>query len=182
LETENEDCDENPPNYLTEHTYHPRVALKNAIRDWLPDFFEDKKAFGPMLKPHPAAAVMAPIQPIIPKVNTCMCLTLTTSTSSSTMATPIPEVVTSQLHALADICSTVTVTSDLLIKSSVMNSLVSETKVVTTEAITTPILSSTIIESSVELPQKSPMTVPDIMEVEKNSTEPSENAEEMDQG
>lgn len=54
LETENEDGTfEDTPAYLTENTYHPRLALKNAILDWLPEFFQEKQAFGPIVKPHP---------------------------------------------------------------------------------------------------------------------------------
>lgn len=154
--------------------YHPRVALKNAIRDWLPDFFEEKKAFGPMLKPQPGSALAPIIPPIIPKINTCMTLTLTTTSST---IVPMPEVNTAQLHALADICSNVQ--SETLTKSSVMNSLVSETKVVTTDSVLAPILSSTISESNLEIRDKSPINVTvDVMEVEKASTEPSETGTE----
>jgi len=48
-----------------------------------------------------------PIIPIIPSVNTCMSLTTTTSTSTNTSTMSVPEVNTSQLQALADVCSTV---------------------------------------------------------------------------
>ena len=55
LETENADGTETEeaPAFLTENTYHPRLALKNAILYWLPEFFQEKQAFGPIVKPHP---------------------------------------------------------------------------------------------------------------------------------
>lgn len=172
LETENEDDDENPPNYLSENIYQPRLALKNAILEWLPEFFQEKQAFGPIVKPHPASALATIIPPIIPSINTCMTLTLTTPTTSSALSGQmmIPEVNTSQLHALADICSTVAGATDIFPKPSVMNSLVSATKVVTTDVLTNPILAS-----SISIPDKMPVSsVPipvniatEIMEVEK---------------
>lgn len=182
LETENEDDDENPPNYLSENIYHPRVALKNAILEWLPDFFQEKQAFGPIVKPHPAFAPIIP--PIIPSINTCMTMTLTTPTTSSSSNAPlmIPEVNAAQLHALADICSTVTGT-EILPKPSVMNSLVSATKVVTTDVLSNPILTS-----SISIPDKMPVSsvaIPiniatDTMEVEKAATDSnSEEAVEL---
>lgn len=165
LEIENDDSDENPPNYLSENIYHPRVALKSAIRDWLQDFYEDKKAFGPMLKPQPPSAIIAPIiPPIIPKINTCISLTLTTNTTANTA----PEVNTTQLQALADICSNVT-NETMIMKPSVMNSLVSETKVVTTDAISAPILTTSIVCDN-NLEGKSP----EIMEIEKTTSETTE--------
>lgn len=194
LETENNDDDEeNPPNYLSENIYHPRVALKNAILDWLPDFFQEKQAFGPIVKPHPQAAMAPIIPPIIPSINTCMTMTLTTPTaSSSSVAAPmlIPEVNTAQLHVLADICSTVTGAAETMVKPSVMNSLVSATKVVTTDVLVNPILASSI--SNVMIPDKMPVSsvsIPinlnaDFMEVEKTPVETNsdENLELMDCG
>lgn len=170
LETENDDDDENPPNYITENIYHPRVALKNAIAEWMPDFFEDKKAFGPISKPHPPQAIIAPIvPPILPSINTCMTLTLTTPTASdSSMSMMIPEVDSAHLHALADICSAVTGIIEIP-KSNVMNSLASATKVITTDVCSSPILTS-----SITLPSKVPIScvpipinVIDVMDVEK---------------
>jgi protein O-GlcNAcase / histone acetyltransferase len=185
LETENDDDDENPPNYLTEQNiYHPRVALRNAIVEWLPDFFEEKQAFGPIVKPHPQSAIVLPIlPPIIPSINTCMTLTLTTpTTSGSSMAMMIPEVNTAQLHALADICSAVTGTSIEPVKTNVMNSLVSATKVITTDVCSTP-----IIASSISIPSKVPIScvpipinISEVMEVEKTPTDGVSNEEPMD--
>ncbi|CAO1438847.1 unnamed protein product [Diamesa hyperborea] len=147
LETENDDDEDEPPAYLNESTYHPRVALKNAIQVWLPEFFHDKKAFGPIVKPHPTSVVMAPIPlpipSIIPSVNTCMSLTLTTDTATTSSAVMPPEINTAQLQALADICSAVTGITEC---KPVMNSLVSATKVVTTEALPYPIISSSILD------------------------------------
>lgn len=116
-----------------------------------------------MLKPQPPSAVVLPIiPPIIPKINTCIGLTLTTN---SVNAISIPDVNTSQLQALADICCSVT--NDAIYKPTVMNSLVSETKVVTTDAITTPILTTSIYESNVEIKASH-----ETMEIEKTvSTE-----------
>lgn len=50
LETESEDgaYAEEAPVCLSKNVYHPRTALKNAIADWLPDFFEPKEAYGPI--------------------------------------------------------------------------------------------------------------------------------------
>jgi protein O-GlcNAcase / histone acetyltransferase len=183
LETENDDDDENLPNYLTENIYHPRVALKNAILEWLPDFFQEKQAFGPIVKPHPASALAPIIPPIIPSVNTCMTLTLTTPTTSSSVSSMmIPEVNTSQLHALADICSSVTGATELMPKPSVMNSLVSATKVVTTDVLTNPILVTSVLPdkmpvSSVPIPMPIPVNIMEVMDVEKTPTEaiPDEN-------
>lgn len=55
METENEEgiCSEDAPTCLSENVYHPRVALKNAINEWLPEFYVIKDAFGPITKPHP---------------------------------------------------------------------------------------------------------------------------------
>lgn len=49
-----------------------------------------------------------PAIPILPSINTCMILTTTTNTISSTSAIKVPEVNTTQLQALAEVCSTVT--------------------------------------------------------------------------
>lgn len=176
LETENDDDDENPPNYITDNIYHPRVALRNAIVEWLPDFFEEKEAFGPIVKPHPPSAIIAPIvPPIIPSINTCMTLTLTTpTTSDSSMSMMMPEVNTAQLHALADICSSVTGASIEPVKANVMNSLVSATKVITTDVCSSPIIASSIsIPSKVPIssvPIPIPINVSEVMEVEKTPT------------
>lgn len=56
LETELEDgvYSEEAPAFLNKKVYHPRLALKHAINDWLPEFSQKKEAFGRSLsKPHP---------------------------------------------------------------------------------------------------------------------------------
>lgn len=45
LET-SESADEGLPPNLDANTYHPRCALKVAIRDWLPEFYKNKTAHG----------------------------------------------------------------------------------------------------------------------------------------
>lgn len=98
----------------------------------------------------------------------------------------IPEVNTAQLHALADICSSVTGATEILPKPSVMNSLVSATKVVTTDVLSNPILAS-----SIAIPDKMPVSsvpipinVAEVMEVEKTPSEAitDETLELMDCG
>lgn len=167
LETENDDNDESPPNYLGQNMYHPRVALKAAIRDWLQEFSEERKAFGPMLKPQPPTFLTPIVPPIISQISTCMSITLTTN--STCITAPNSEINTAQLHALAEICSTVTATNEPLPKPSVMNSLVSETKVVTTDVLPSTILSTSIAESSVGSPPNQ-----ENMDVEKTGSETTE--------
>lgn len=186
LETENDDDEENPPNYLSENIYHPRLALRNAIIEWLPDFFQEKKAFGLIVKPHPQAAMAPIIPPIIPSVNTCMTLTLTTpTTSSSSSSMMMPEVNAAQLHALADICSSVTGATEVMPKPIVMNSLVSSSHVITTDVLVNPILTSSI--SNVSIPDKMPVSsvsIPinlntEVMEVEKTPVELATTSDEQ---
>lgn len=98
-----------------------------------------------------------PIIPIIPSINTCMSLTTTTTTSTNSKTVTVPQVNTTQLQALADVCSTVNSSSVNPISNAVMNSLVSPTKVVTNEDILNPI--STNIASNIELPKKIPISI-----------------------
>uniref|UniRef100_A0A182QWE0 GH84 domain-containing protein n=1 Tax=Anopheles farauti TaxID=69004 RepID=A0A182QWE0_9DIPT len=141
LETENEQgiCEGDAPAFLSDNVYHPRLALKNAIANWLPEFFHEKEAWGPITKPQPAVTMVMPIIPIIPSVNTCMTLT-STSTTTTTTATvlPMPEVNTTQLQLFADVCSTVTNVAESL-PNPIMNSLVSATKVITNESLPNPV-------------------------------------------
>ncbi|KAH8374709.1 hypothetical protein KR200_004206 [Drosophila serrata] len=165
LETENED--ELPAEFLSKNVYHPRVALKNAITDWLPEFFMEKEAWGPITKPQPQVQMVMPIIPIIPSINTCMSLTTTTTTSTNTRT--VPEVNTTQLQALAEVC---TVTSSLTpISNPVMNSLVSPTKVVTNEEIINPI--PTTAACNIELPKKIPISIVPVPIMEAKSVEAS---------
>ncbi|KAL1498143.1 hypothetical protein ABEB36_008992 [Hypothenemus hampei] len=141
LETETEDglSGEDVPATLSPNMYHPKQALRNAIKEWLPEFSKYKAAWGPIAKPQPAVAVV-PV-PIIPSINTCMSLTAgTTTLSSSGSAQPV--VSSTQLQALAEVCSAAPIVTDSLINPTpgpVMNSLVSETKVVTNDSIPNPI-------------------------------------------
>jgi len=136
LETETEDGgtgEDIPPN-LTPNMYHPRRALRNAINEWLLEFSRSKQAWGPIMKPQPVIPVPIPV-PILLSINTCMTLTTTTTTaaansspvtqtisssslmnpttipysaiSSSAEAPPSIPPNTSQLEALAEVCSTV---------------------------------------------------------------------------
>lgn len=83
-----------------------------------------------------------PVMPILPSINTCMSLTTTTSTTTNSK---VPEVNTSQLQALAEVCSTVTGAEPLAnLSNLVMNSLVSPTKVVTNDSLPNPIVSASI--------------------------------------
>lgn len=157
LETENDDgiSNEDAPVSLSKNIYHPRVALKNAIMEWLPEFFIEKEAWGPISKPQPPLTMVMPIIPILPSVNTCMSLTTTTTTTSSSACAKIPEVNTNQLQALADVCSTVTATNVTPIPNAIMNSLVSPTKVVTNDSLPNPIVTSV---SNFEIPSKIPIS------------------------
>ncbi|KAL3268130.1 hypothetical protein HHI36_007257 [Cryptolaemus montrouzieri] len=133
LETETEDgqIGEDVPVTLSPNMYHPRQALKNAIKEWLPEFSKHKSVWGPIAKPQPTVTVI-PV-PIIPSINTCMSLTSTTTTSSIANST----VSATQLQALAE----VTVNDSMVnpLPGPVMNSLVSETKVVCNDSIPNPI-------------------------------------------
>ncbi|XP_036323553.1 protein O-GlcNAcase [Rhagoletis pomonella] len=160
LETENEDGtteEELPVDSLSKNMYHPRIALKNAIDEWLPEFFLEKEAWGPITKPQPQVTMVMPIIPILPSINTCMSLTTTTTTSTSTKTLTVPEVNTTQLQALADVCSTVSSSVINPIANPVMNSLVLPTKVVTNDDIVNPI--PTCVASNIELPKKIPISI-----------------------
>lgn len=55
-----------------------------------------------------AIVVVMPVIPILPSINTCMSLTTTTSTVTNATTIKVPEVNTTQLQALAEVCSSVT--------------------------------------------------------------------------
>lgn len=133
LETETEDggTGEDIPSNLTPNMYHPRRALRNALNDWLLEFSRSKQAWGPIMKPQPIIPVPIPV-PILPSINTCMTLT-TTTTTAATNSVPTTQTIsspslmnpstmpyatsieaqptippnTTQLEALAEVCSTV---------------------------------------------------------------------------
>lgn len=86
-----------------------------------------------------------------------MSLTTTTTTSTNAKTPNVPQVNTTQLQALADVCSTVNSSSVNPISNAVMNSLVSPTKVVTNEDIINPI--PTCVASNIELPKKIPISI-----------------------
>ncbi|KAK9871747.1 hypothetical protein WA026_014201 [Henosepilachna vigintioctopunctata] len=133
LETETEDgqLGEDVPVTLSPNMYHPRQALKNAIKEWLPEFSKHKSAWGPITKPQPVVTVI-PV-PIIPSINTCMSLTTTTTTSSTASSA----VKATQLQALAEVSVNDSMANP--IPGPVMNSLVSEKKIVCNESIPNPI-------------------------------------------
>lgn len=151
------------------------IYSRNAITEWLPEFSIEKEAWGPITKPQPQVTsklrclplapffyysslkVVMPIIPIIPSINTCMSLTTTTTTSTNAKTVTLPEVNTTQLQALADVCSTVNSSSVNPIANPIMNSLVSPTKVVTNDDILNPI--STCVASNIELPKKIPISI-----------------------
>ncbi|XP_045539880.1 protein O-GlcNAcase [Papilio machaon] len=177
LERESEQgvCEDEPPLTLGKHVYHHRQALRQAINEWLPEFSIPKTAQGPVIKPQPPVTVPpVPIIPILPSVNTCMSLMTATSTTHTTstadMSAPVPSIPTintSQLQALADVCSA---TPDRPILSTgvspietfnpvanpVMNSLVSPTKVILNESIPNPIIP--IASSNMALPSEIPVS------------------------
>lgn len=77
LETETENGSmEDIPAQLNANTYHPKHALKAAIRDWLPEFYKAKNAFGRSIS---VPLVPTPI-PALPVISACF--------STSAMATP----------------------------------------------------------------------------------------------
>ncbi|XP_055678522.1 protein O-GlcNAcase isoform X1 [Lutzomyia longipalpis] len=157
LETEGDQGgfgDDMAPNCMAKNIYHPREALKNAIQDWLPEFTIEKEAWGPITKPHPPVTMVMPIIPIIPSVNTCMSLTTpTTATVTCTQTMKVPEVNTTQLQALAEVCSTVTGAETIQpLPNVVMNSLVSAKKIVTNDTIPNPIVSNLTIPDKIPVP------------------------------
>lgn len=91
LETECEDGNSNHvPENLAPHVYHPIVALRTALQEWLEEFKKHKPAWGPIVKPQ---IISVPV-PLLPSVNTCISLmtsttTTTTTTCSVPMTTPI---------------------------------------------------------------------------------------------
>lgn len=180
LETESEDgaYTEEAPVCLSKNVYHPRIALKNAIADWLPDFFQSKEAYGPISKPHPAVTMVMPVIPIIPSVNTCMTLTTPTTITTSTSAIKVLE--TNQLQALAEVCSVVTGSDPITLPNVVMNSLVSTTKIVTNDAIPNPIVStvSNIPLPSIPVPVSSIGIPLPIMAMKSDYDTSSENEDE----
>ncbi|GBP32443.1 Protein O-GlcNAcase [Eumeta japonica] len=174
LERESEQgiCEDEAPLTLGKHIYHHRQALRQAINEWLPEFSIPKIAQGPVIKPQPSIPVPpVPIIPILPSVNTCMSLVTpssnTTTVSAADMSSAIPTVNTSQLQALADVCSTTTdrpvlstgispIETFTSVQNPVMNSLVSPTKVILNESIPNPIIP--IASSNISIPSEIPVS------------------------
>ncbi|CAH2097175.1 unnamed protein product [Euphydryas editha] len=173
LERESEQgvCEDELPMTLGKNVYHHRQALRQAINEWLPEFSIPKTAQGPVIKPQtPVTMPPVPIIPIMPSVNTCMSLvtgTSSTTTTSTADLGSIPTVNTSQLQALADVCSATPdrpiistgispIETFNPIPNSVMNSLVSPTKVILNESIPNPIIP--IASSNMSLPSEIPVS------------------------
>ncbi|XP_026745885.1 protein O-GlcNAcase isoform X2 [Trichoplusia ni] len=163
LERESEQgvCEDDAPLPLAAHVYHHRHALRQAINEWLPEFSIPKTAQGPVIKPQPTITVPpVPIIPILPSVNTCMSLMTatcnTSTTSTADMGPSIPTVNTSQLQALADVCSVSPIETFNPVPNPVMNSLVSPTKVILNESIPNPIIP--IASSNMSLPSEIPVS------------------------
>ncbi|XP_076367728.1 O-GlcNAcase isoform X1 [Tachypleus tridentatus] len=105
LETESENGSvEDIPTPLAPNTYHPKQALKAALKNWLPEFYKSKNAYGkivpgpfvpapvPSCPPCPPPPTLVTPSIPLPVINTCVGVTMTTSapctqviTSSSTL-------------------------------------------------------------------------------------------------
>ncbi|XP_054709720.1 protein O-GlcNAcase-like [Uloborus diversus] len=79
LETENEDIDD-IPSHVNPNTYHPKIALKIAIQDWLPEFYKAKTAFG--------RSISAPLVPT--PIPACPLPVITACFSTASVTTPTP--------------------------------------------------------------------------------------------
>ncbi|EDS33094.1 conserved hypothetical protein [Culex quinquefasciatus] len=186
LETENEDeiSQEDAPAFLSQNVYHPRLALKNGIANWLPEFYQSRKGrlgTDQQIATGCNCTVVMPIIPIIPSANTCMTLTSTSTTITTTAnLMPVPEVNTTQLQLFADVCSTVT-----SVPAPIMNSLVSAAKV-TNDSLPNPVaaavtnlaIPTTIPISSIPGPIMSINTtdvIEDCAEDKGNMSEPLED-------
>lgn len=101
--------------------------------------------------------VVMPTIPILPSINTCMSLTTTTTTTTIGANTmKVPEVNTTQLQALAEVCSNITGAEQIAnMTHHVMNSLVSPTKVVTNDSLPNPIVSASISLPAFPIPVSS---------------------------
>lgn len=117
-----------------------------------------------------------PVIPILPSLNTCMSLTSTTNTVTNSSAVKVPEVNTTQLQALAEVCSSVTGAESITMPNIVMNSLVSPTKVITNDAIPNPIV---VTHNTISLPSiPVPVTSIGIPIMSMKSNVDSENPDE----
>lgn len=70
-----------PPGILPPHVYHPRAALRAAVKDWISEFSRTKTMWGPIMKPQVG---LTPTGILQPGINTC----LTTTTATNSLVTP----------------------------------------------------------------------------------------------
>lgn len=120
---------------LPENIYHPRRALRIAIKEWISEFRRQKQAHGPISKPQPTISIMSPVAIPLPSFNTCMATSTTTITTSTSTAT-IPLCTTNNVESISS--ATVNGNSNVLQPAIatinpplvIMNSLVSENKVI----------------------------------------------------
>ncbi|XP_073963063.1 O-GlcNAcase [Choristoneura fumiferana] len=158
LESESEQgvCEDEVPLALGKHVYHPRQALRLAIKEWLPEFSIPKTAQGPVIKPQPPVTVPpVPIIPIMPSVNTCMSLLTATTTTTTTAAAAIPTVSAQQLLADCSHSAISPAENYNSVSNPVMNSLVSPTKVILNESIQNPIIP---MAANIALPNEIPVS------------------------
>ncbi|KAI8423282.1 hypothetical protein MSG28_014307 [Choristoneura fumiferana] len=162
LESESEQgvCEDEVPLALGKHVYHPRQALRLAIKEWLPEFSIPKTAQGPVIKPQPPVTVCftvppVPIIPIMPSVNTCMSLLTATTTTTTTAAAAIPTVSAQQLLADCSHSAISPAENYNSVSNPVMNSLVSPTKVILNESIQNPIIP---MAANIALPNEIPVS------------------------
>lgn len=117
LETESEDGNSSHiPDNLGPQVYHPVVALRKALVEWVDEFVKHKPAWGPIVKPQ---IISVPV-PLLPSVNTCISLTSTTTTTTTCslprttaiLPSAIPNVPTvncsaSELNAIVEVIKSV---------------------------------------------------------------------------
>ncbi|CAG7731648.1 unnamed protein product [Allacma fusca] len=137
LETENDGEVGQVPENMDPHIYHPTVALKAALQEWLQEFKRVKTAWGPIVKPQ-IATVPAPL---VPSVNTCIA-----AVSSTACNLPVSDVIlapriinnaltnasTTELPALDNAFPSI-----LAAPPTVMNSLMADNKVVCADSVQT---------------------------------------------
>ena len=68
MENESEEGSELSDLALPPNVYHPKHALVNALKDWLPEFSRQKTVWGPMSKPQVGLSQPAAL---VSGVNTC---------------------------------------------------------------------------------------------------------------
>lgn len=88
LETERDNGSiEDIPSQITSVSYHPKNALKAAMKDWLLEFYRHKSFHGKTIIPSLQ-------ETLIPMINSCISVTTTTVTSSSVGVGSMPLEVT----------------------------------------------------------------------------------------